>query len=165
MQEQHVDESQNMPGRAIAHPEPVAGRSTVEEQGASDSSPVTLRPKADRRRHQMSVPPHSERRRRTDWSQAAPYGRRAGTSHRAGSTDVEKTTGNDAPDLSLLRRIRGEFVEMPGLALTVSQARRLWALDEQTCADLLDALVRARFLRHGAGGTYLRMTDGLRSKP
>lgn len=57
---------------------------------------------------------------------------------------------------SLLDRARGEFLEMPGLALTVPQACRLWALDERTCLELLDALVQARFLRRGARGRYLR---------
>ena len=40
----------------------------------------------------------------------------------------------------VLRRIRGEFLEMPGLRLTCKQAERLWALDETTCVRLLEAL-------------------------
>ena len=60
----------------------------------------------------------------------------------------------------MLRRICGEYLEMPGLRLTHKQAQRLWALDEQTCTQLLEFLVEAKFLcRTGVGG-YARFTDG-----
>jgi hypothetical protein len=52
-----------------------------------------------------------------------------------------------------LERVRGEFLEMPGLCLTLAQARRLWGLDAPSCDTLLSALVDAKFLfrtRHGA---------------
>jgi DNA-binding IclR family transcriptional regulator len=56
----------------------------------------------------------------------------------------------------LLTRIRGEYLEMPGLRLTPAQARRLWGLDVSECERLLDALVRARFLRRTPDGAYQR---------
>jgi hypothetical protein len=62
------------------------------------------------------------------------------------------------PILELLQRIRGEFLEMPGLHLTLDQARRLWALDLATCKSLLDALVDAKFLIQ-RNGKYLRLTQ------
>ena len=46
----------------------------------------------------------------------------------------------------LLRRVRGEYLEMPGLKLSCLQAQRLWAMDEQTCAEILNSLTEARFL-------------------
>ena len=52
-----------------------------------------------------------------------------------------------------LRRIRGEYLEMPGLSLTVAQARRFWSLDHETCTSLLDALV-------GGGASLGRPMDG-----
>ncbi|MFB3852859.1 MAG: hypothetical protein ACE148_03440 [Vicinamibacterales bacterium] len=58
----------------------------------------------------------------------------------------------------LLLRIRGEYLEMPGLRLSVDQARRLWALDHLTCRSLLDALVDARFLVR-RNGLYSRLTQ------
>ena len=36
----------------------------------------------------------------------------------------------------ILRRIRGEYLEMPGLRLTSVQAQRLWGLDARTCASV-----------------------------
>jgi hypothetical protein len=60
----------------------------------------------------------------------------------------------------LLRRVRGEYLEMPGLRLTRLQAQRLWALDEQTCAEILDSLTEARFLMRQNDGTYARLVDG-----
>ena len=59
----------------------------------------------------------------------------------------------------ILRRIRGEYLEMPGLRLQPEQARRLWGLDAQTCIHLLQALVDKGFLCRGADGTYGLLTD------
>jgi len=51
------------------------------------------------------------------------------------------TTVNDAPISELLERVRGEFMEMPGLRLNLPQAQRLWALDALRCEAVLEALV------------------------
>lgn len=55
-----------------------------------------------------------------------------------------------------LRRIRGEYLEMPGLRLTALQAQRLWNLDRAACDALLGALVEARFLRRTSDGAFVR---------
>lgn len=60
----------------------------------------------------------------------------------------------------LVRRVRGEFLEMPGLHLTREQARRLWALDDQTCTNILDVLVNVKFLVQQADGQYSRPSEG-----
>jgi hypothetical protein len=72
-------------------------------------------------------------------------------------TDPNSPTTRDE---ALLRRIRGEFLEMPGLRLTSPQAQRLWALDAATCAAALEALVEAEFLIRLADGRYMRISDG-----
>src|SRR6185295_11755977 len=59
----------------------------------------------------------------------------------------------------ILRRIRAEFLEMPGMRLTLSQAKRLWGLDEQTCAPALELLITDRFLSRRPDGTYTRLAD------
>jgi len=59
----------------------------------------------------------------------------------------------------ILRRVYGEFLEMPGLRLTCQQAQRLWGLDEQTCRELLDFLVDAKFLYGPTRGAYSRLAD------
>lgn len=56
----------------------------------------------------------------------------------------------------LLQRVRSEYLEMPGLRLTLAQAARFWCLDYLTCARLLDALVNARFLVLTSHGLYAR---------
>jgi hypothetical protein len=56
----------------------------------------------------------------------------------------------------VVRRIRGEFLEMPGLRLTRQQARRLWRLDETACDAVLGALVDARFLARTRDGAFVR---------
>lgn len=65
----------------------------------------------------------------------------------------------------MLQRIYSEFLEMPGLRLTSKQAQRLWGLDEQSCLDLLEFLVDARFLCRPAHGTYSRASDGRTERP
>lgn len=57
----------------------------------------------------------------------------------------------------VLRRVRGEFLEMPGLRLTAAQARRLWGLDEASCGALLSALVDANFLFRTHNGAFMRV--------
>ena len=59
----------------------------------------------------------------------------------------------------IIRRIQGEFLEMPGLRLTDAQARRLWGLDAATCSALLDALVAAGFLFRTRDGAYMRIEN------
>ena len=60
----------------------------------------------------------------------------------------------------ILHRICGEYLEMPGLQLTRPQAQRLWGLDEQTCAALLESLTEEKFLYRRPDGVYARLTDG-----
>jgi hypothetical protein len=60
----------------------------------------------------------------------------------------------------VVRRVRGEFLEMPGLRLTPQQARRLWRLDEAACERVLGALVDARFLARTRDGAFVRSHDG-----
>lgn len=57
----------------------------------------------------------------------------------------------------VLRRVQGEFMEMPGLQLTEAQARRLWGLDEASCCALLGALVDAKFLYRTQTGAFMRV--------
>lgn len=59
------------------------------------------------------------------------------------------------PDAELLARIRGEFREMPGLRLTLAQARRLWHLDLHQCEDLLTHLVAEGFLHQLHDGSFV----------
>lgn len=56
----------------------------------------------------------------------------------------------------VLRRIRGEYLEMPGLRLTTAQARRLWGLDRAECDALIGALVDAKFLLRTPDGAFVR---------
>jgi hypothetical protein len=56
----------------------------------------------------------------------------------------------------LLRRIEGEYREMPGMCVTAPQAQRLWGLDAITCAFVLTTLVERHVLRRTARGTYVK---------
>ena len=61
------------------------------------------------------------------------------------------------PFESLVARIRGEYREMPGLRLTLSQACRLWQMDGPTCERVLEQLVGEAFLYKTAAGTYIAL--------
>lgn len=57
----------------------------------------------------------------------------------------------------VLRRVQGEFLEMPGLCLTEAQACRMWGLDADSCGALLRALVQAKFLFQTRDGAFMRI--------
>ena len=54
---------------------------------------------------------------------------------------------DDSVDAGLIERILGEYREMPRLALTMEQARRLWGCDAVTCRCVIDGLVARGVLR------------------
>jgi hypothetical protein len=55
----------------------------------------------------------------------------------------------------LMRRIRAEFLEMPGLSLTIPQAQRLWSVAPRTCEAALTSLIDSRFLRQTDRGLFV----------
>jgi len=62
-------------------------------------------------------------------------------------------------DETLLNQIHDEYVEMPGLQLTVAQASRLWDVKPERAGLALEALVATTFLRHD-GDAYVRADCG-----
>jgi hypothetical protein len=68
------------------------------------------------------------------------------------STKTPQSTTDD-----VLRRVQGEFLEMPGLRLTEAQACRLWGLDAAMCSALLSVLIDARFLFRTRDGAVMRI--------
>jgi len=54
----------------------------------------------------------------------------------------------------LVRRIRAEYVEMPGLRLTSPQAECLFGLDSETWDAVSAALLDAKFLSHTHNGVF-----------
>lgn len=61
------------------------------------------------------------------------------------------------PSHDLIQRVRGEFLEMPGLCVTPAQARRLWGLDDASCSALLATLIETEFLFQTRDGTYVAL--------
>ena len=59
---------------------------------------------------------------------------------------------------STLERLRSEFVEMPGLRLTLPQVQRLCGVDALLCRAILEALVDVKFLAVDHEGRYVRFT-------
>jgi hypothetical protein len=56
----------------------------------------------------------------------------------------------------LVHRVKNEFIEMPGLQLTLPQAARLWGLDHESSRRVIDSLVEVSFLRWTPQGTVIR---------
>jgi hypothetical protein len=61
----------------------------------------------------------------------------------------------------LIHRIRGEYLEMPGLSLRLEQAQRLWGLERTDCQELLGRLVRSQFLYQRRDGAFARLPSSV----
>jgi len=61
----------------------------------------------------------------------------------------------------MLRRIHNDYLEMPDLRLSQSQAQRVWQLDEQTCIELLNSLTEEGLLQRTTDGTYALNAESL----
>ena len=69
---------------------------------------------------------------------------------------MSTTTVDRMPIENAMARARAEFLEMPGLKLTMEQAARLWSLDRETCRAVLLALVKLGFLTTTRDASFIR---------
>ncbi len=69
------------------------------------------------------------------------------------------------PHNIMLTRIRAEYLEMPGLRLTLAQAQRLCGVERALCQRVLDMLVDMKFLCVTSDGAYARLTDATIQRP
>jgi hypothetical protein len=77
----------------------------------------------------------------------------------ASARSVSLTVRATRPNLSMsaeLARIRSEYLEMPGLVLTLPQAARLWGISTGRAAELLTMLLDAGFLACDRETAYRR---------
>ncbi len=63
-------------------------------------------------------------------------------------------------DRRLIERMSGEYVEMPGLSLTIEQGCRLWGFDPTTCRRLAGVLIEQGVLRWSHGNRLVRPSQG-----
>jgi hypothetical protein len=68
------------------------------------------------------------------------------------------TEGKEARAHQLILRIRAEYLELPGLRLTLQQAARLFGTSIKECEPLLTRLVSSRFLKTMDDGTFVRVS-------
>jgi hypothetical protein len=83
-------------------------------------------------------------------------GHTTGGTHERCTIVLFRTIREDA----LIRRVRGEYREMPGMRLTVDQAMRLWDLDRQACEQVFRSLVASHYLEMDAKGRYRKAHGG-----
>jgi hypothetical protein len=62
---------------------------------------------------------------------------------------------------AIVKRIVGEFQELPGLVLSLKQASRLLGVDEAACGRILTALTKSGVLRRSANDYYSRREPGI----
>jgi DNA-binding IclR family transcriptional regulator len=65
----------------------------------------------------------------------------------------------------VVRRLRAEYLEMPGLRLSAAQVERLCGVERTICQTALDTLVDEGFLQVSPDGRYARLTDGEIPRP
>ena len=66
----------------------------------------------------------------------------------------------DTHIIDWVQLVRAEYVEIPGLSLTMRQVQRLWGLDLVTTEAVLAALVDVKFLRCTRRHVYVRADVG-----
>lgn len=67
--------------------------------------------------------------------------------------EVSTPTG---PVRTLMEQMQAEYTEMPGLSVTLPQAQRLWAADQQTCHEAFRRLIGSGVLRMTTKGRFVR---------
>jgi len=65
-------------------------------------------------------------------------------------------TARWTPIRTLLEQVKAEYVEMPGLSVTLQQAQRLWAADQATCEEVFGRLVAEGVLKRTTKGRFVR---------
>ena len=60
-------------------------------------------------------------------------------------------------------RVRGAYVKMPGMRLTLPQIERLCGIDASACVAVVNALLDLKFLLANEDGTYSRRAALVRS--
>lgn len=75
-------------------------------------------------------------------------------SHRLETIMMTTRSLEDLTMQQLFLRVRGEFMEMPGLQVNVRQAQRLWGLESTCCEAILNTLVDTGFLTPTRGEAF-----------
>lgn len=88
-----------------------------------------------------------------------PAGNQEGRATRDEARSVRVEHDPAAEALSgLVNRVKVEYQEMPGMRLTVSQAQRLFGINESVCRQVLEVLSNMGHLRV-ADGQYMRAPE------
>ncbi len=64
-------------------------------------------------------------------------------------------SGRSIQSEAILQGVRGQFLEMPGLKLTLAQAQRLWGMDRATCEAVIEELTASGFLTRARDGAFV----------
>jgi hypothetical protein len=66
---------------------------------------------------------------------------------------------------NVIKRVRAEYLVMPGMQLKAEQVQRLCGIEGTTCQVELDLLVDEKFLCVKSDGQYARLTTGHHPHP
>jgi hypothetical protein len=73
-----------------------------------------------------------------------------------GDGDLPQQPADPTALRDVLRRVEGEYNEMPGMCVTPPQAQRLWGLDSATCELVLTTLLDRGVVRRTSRGMYVK---------
>ena len=73
------------------------------------------------------------------------------------TSTVPETRRQVATVRDVTRRVQAEYIEMPGLSVTLPQAQRLLGIDHDTCVVVIRTLVDRGFLKRTPRDTYVRL--------
>ena len=73
-----------------------------------------------------------------------------------GQLNTPAQAQSPGPSEEILNRVRCEYLEMPGLSLTLRQAQRLWGLSQEECEAVLEQLLRRQFLCCTPRGAFVK---------
>jgi len=76
------------------------------------------------------------------------------TAHRAARELLDKVE-----TVTLSQRVKANYLDLPGLSLTVRQAQRMWGFDQEICERVLEGLAKEGFLLRSDDGQYRRRHD------
>lgn len=74
-------------------------------------------------------------------------------------------TANRGRIETLIMRMQGDFLDRPGLELTLPKAQKRFGVDETTCEAVLDVLTDASVLARTHEGAYVRLFPRLVGRP
>jgi hypothetical protein len=142
------------PGMARPAPEIADGAASGTSPVLLVPAPATARPISPGREDDVQFATHNGA---FGLRAASEPERCGGGTKMVGVANVRATSSTPGQAIgALMQQVQAEYAEMPGLSVTLSQARRLWAVDQGTCEEVFSRLGSSGVLRKTTKGHFIR---------